>query len=80
MPRRPLLTVLAAALAACSTLPPVTAQAVGRLVDVRIVDRETGETLTPIQHDGAWWIAGRPGARYGVTLLSRSPQRLLSVV
>ena len=80
MPRRPMLAVFAAALAACSSLPPAAAQAVGRLVDVRIVDRETGETLTPIRHDGAWWIAGRPGARYGVTLLSRTGQRTLSVV
>ena len=69
--------LLAGSLALCATLP---AHAVGRLVDVQVVDRSTGETLAPILHKGEWWIAGRPGARYGVTLLARTPQRTLGVV
>lgn len=56
------------------------AHAVGRLVDVQVVDRGTGETLTPIRHDGEWWIAGRPGARYGVVLANRDGRRTLNVV
>lgn len=71
------LAVLAGALALCAALP---AHAVGQLVDVQVVDRSSGETLTPIYHQGAWWIAGRPGTRYGVTILSRTPQRTLNVV
>ncbi len=66
--------ILAAALA-LGTTP--TAHAVGRLVDLQIVDRATGETLTPILHDGEWWIAGRPGARYGVTLRSNGRRNLV---
>ena len=75
--RHPTLALLAGALALCATLP---AHAVGQLVDVQVVDRNTGETLTPIFHKGEWWIAGKPGARYGVTLLSRNPQRTLNVI
>jgi len=76
MPRIPL-AVLAGALALCAALP---AHAVGQLVDVQVVDRSSGETLTPIYYKGEWWIAGRPGARYGVTILSRTAQRTLNVV
>ena len=74
---RRILTALAGALALCATVP---AHAVGSLVDVQVVDRDTGQTLSPIYHKGEWWIAGRPGARYGVTLLSRNAQRTLNVV
>ena len=74
--RYPALAILAAALALGIALP---AHAVGRLVDLQIVDRATGETLTPILHDGEWWIAGRPGARYGVVLRG-TDQRTVSVL
>ena len=79
MPRRPMLVVLAAASRPAARCRPH--RAGGRHSRRRAHRRsQDGETLTPIQHHGAWWIAGRPGARYGVTLLSRSAQRLLSVV
>ena len=68
---------LAGALALCIALP---AHAVGQLIDVQVVDRNTGETLTPTYYKGEWWIAGKPGARYGVTILSRNPQRTLNVI
>ena len=56
------------------------ARAVGARIDVQIVDRDSGETLTPILHDGAWWIAGRPGARYAVLLNNAGAGRRLGVV
>jgi hypothetical protein len=74
---RKTLTILASALALCSALP---ALAVGQRVDVQIVDRTTGEIIKPILHDGEWWIAGKPGAMYGVTLLNRAGRRTLNVV
>ncbi len=76
MPFKPLAS-LAAALALAATPP---AHAVGQLIDVQVVDRTTGETLTPVRHDGEWWIAGRPGSRYGVRLTNRNGQRTLNVV
>ena len=69
--------ILIAALAACTTLP---ARAVGQLVDVQIVDRTTGEVLTPIRHGDAWWVAGRPGARYRLAITNRGGQRTLNVI
>lgn len=71
------LAILAGAFALCASLP---SHAVGTSIDVQVVDRTTGETLTPILHDGEWWIAGRPGARYGVTIVNRNGQRTLNVI
>ena len=74
---RPLVT---AALVGALVFPFTSAQAIGRLVDVQVVDRDSGETLTPIAWRGEWWIAGRPGARYAVTLVNRSGERRLGVL
>jgi len=76
MPRTLFPSIAAALVLAIA--PP--AFAVGQRLDVRIVDRSTGETLTPILHDGEWWVAGRPGARYRVVLANRDGQRTLNVV
>ena len=76
--RRALLTFVAAAAAAACTSPP--AAAVGSIVDVQIVDRARGETLTTWRHRGSTWVAGRPGDRYAVRLTNRSGGRVLVVL
>jgi hypothetical protein len=76
--RRALLTLLAAAAASACTSPP--AAAVGSLVDLAVVDRSRGETLSTWRHNGSTWIAGRPGDRYAVRLTNRSGARVLVVL
>jgi len=76
--RRALLTLLAAAAASACSSPP--AAAVGSLVDLQIVDRSRGETLSTWRHRGASYVAGRPGDRYAVRLTNRSPGRVLVVL
>ena len=76
--RRALLTLLAAAATAACTSPP--AAAVGSLVDLQIVDRGRGETLSTWRHRGSTWVAGRPGDRYAVRLSNRSGARVLVVL
>ena len=71
---KPLMTL--AAVLALTSLP---AQAVGRLADVTIVDRDTGVTLPVHYAQGEYWIAGRPGARYAIAVRNRSGQRVLAV-
>jgi len=71
----PALTAIAALLALAS-LP---AQAVGRLADVTVVDRDTGATLPVHYARGEYWVAGRPGARYAVTVHNRIGERVLAV-
>jgi hypothetical protein len=69
------LTLLAAAAAASGTQ----AQALGRLAEVSIIDRETGATLAPHYYRGEYWVAGRPGARYALAIRNQTGGRLLAV-
>ncbi|AOW14095.1 hypothetical protein LPB72_09465 [Hydrogenophaga crassostreae] len=73
-----------AALAACALLSPLfsapPAHAIGRLADVEVIDRDNGERLQVYRHQGEHWIAGRPGARYAISLHNRLPGRVLGVV
>ena len=68
------------ALAAAALFAALPAQAVGRLADINIVDRDSGETLPVIRHRGEYWVAGRPGARYAVSVRNALPGRVMSVV
>jgi hypothetical protein len=70
-------TTLATAALLAAALP---AHAVGRLADIQVVDRDSGETLTVYRHQGEHWVAGRPGARYAVSVRNATPGRVLGVV
>jgi len=52
----------------------------GRLVDMEIVNRSTGETLDIHRFRGQQYVAGNPGDRYGVRLVNRTGQRVLVVL
>ena len=51
-----------------------------RLVDVSIVNRSTGERLTPYRHGGRLYVAGTPGDRYAVELKGLRGERVLAVL
>ncbi len=70
-------TTLALAALLAATLP---ALAVGRVADIQVVDRDSGEMLTVYRHQGEHWVAGRPGARYAVSVRNATPGRVLGVV
>ena len=70
----------AAATAGALMLAGGCAHAVGGTVDVRVMDRATGETLPIYWHEGKWWVAGKPGRRYAVALTNRGGGRVLTVV
>lgn len=57
--------------------PPAQA---ARLIDVSIVNRSTGERLTPWRHEGKLYVAGSPGDRYAIELKSRHGERVLTVL
>jgi len=75
--RRALLVLglLSTALAACSG-PSL---AVGRIVDVDVIDRDTGRAFEVHHHRGRHYVAGRPGARYAIRISNRTGERLLAV-
>ena len=52
----------------------------GRLVDMEIVNRNSGETLASHPHRGQHYVAGNPGDRYAVRLSNRSNERVLVVL
>lgn len=52
----------------------------GRLLDVQIVNRDTGQVLATYRHRGHVYVAGNPGERYAVRLVNRTGGRLLAVL
>ncbi|MCC7463990.1 MAG: hypothetical protein IT480_16200 [Gammaproteobacteria bacterium] len=68
--------LLLAVMAAASAAPVL---GLGRLAEVSIIDRDTGEVLRTHPHRGEYWVAGRPGARYAIAIRNRSGERLLAV-
>ncbi len=52
----------------------------GSLVDVSVIDRDTGASLPMHRHDGKLFIAGVPGHRYSVRLNNRTSSRVLTVL
>lgn len=55
------------------------ASAVGRLADVSIVDRTSGEELSGHFYKGEYWVVGTPGARYSILIRNSLGERLLAV-
>lgn len=70
-------TLLCTALLAASIAAPATA---GSLLDLTIVDRDTGVTLPTYTDAGRLYVAGTPGHRYSVRLHNRSGSRVLAVL
>ena len=52
----------------------------GPLVDVGVVDRDTGQWLPQHPHRGDLWVAGTPGNRYSIRLTNTTGERVLVVL
>src|SRR5262249_39846641 len=50
------------------------------LVDINVVNRDTGESLRTWYHDGRLYVAGDPGTRYGLRFANHTGGRVLAVV
>ena len=74
---RALLCTALLALTACAATPSTQA---GSLVDLAVVDRDTGETLRTYAHHGKIYVAGMPGHRYSVRMNNRTSGRVLTVL
>ena len=74
LPLRALLLSIALFGSACLPL------AARPLVELDVVDRDTGEWLGETPHRGRTWIAGTPGHRYSVRLTNTSNERVLVVL
>jgi hypothetical protein len=54
--------------------------AAGNLADVQILDRSSGRALPVFESEGRWFVAGKPGNEYQVSIRNRSGGDLLAVV
>jgi hypothetical protein len=68
------------ALVGATLLSALPAMALGRLSDVRVVNRDNDEVLPFYLHQGEYWVVGEPGARYVVELQNTTRLRVLHVV
>lgn len=69
--------LLSAALLAASACFPLRARA---LVDVDVVDRDSGHWLPEYVHRGRIYVPGTPGHRYAVRLTNQTGERVLVVL
>jgi hypothetical protein len=73
-------TFLAAAFATAGLAWASNAFAGADLVDLKLVDRETGRALPVWRHRGRLFVAGEPGSRYGLRLSNHTDGRVLLVL
>ncbi len=73
---KPLRLLAAATLAALS----LSAHAVGRLAEISLLDRASGQELPVHWHQGRAYVVGKPGNEYQVVLRNKHGQDLLAVV
>jgi hypothetical protein len=73
--RAVLAMALSAGLAAATS-----AQAGPDLVDLTVVDRETGQQMQVWRHRGRLFVAGQPGARYSLRVANNTGGRVLAVM
>lgn len=52
----------------------------GNLLDLQVVDRDTGATLPTWTAQGKLYVAGKPGHRYAVRLSNRTGARVMAVL
>ncbi|MGZ3279574.1 MAG: hypothetical protein ACXWKT_15080 [Caulobacteraceae bacterium] len=72
--------VLASAIALIGFTGPARAQDALDLVDLKVVDRETGQALPLWRHDGRLFVAGEQGARYSLRVTNHTGGRVLVVL
>lgn len=77
---RPALLALALAASACPAPAPAHGPAQRPLVELAVVDRDTGRLLPEYRHRGDDWIAGTPGHAYSVRLANTTGERVLVVL
>jgi len=69
-----LLPLFAASLLSCGSLHA------GALLELSLVDRDTGATLSPLTRDGKLYVVGIPGHRYSVHMSNRTGERVMAVL
>ena len=72
--------ILFTAVVAATAVASMNAAAIGRLADVTVIDRSTGETLPVHFYNGEYWVAGTPGSNYSVAVANGTGHRMMAVM
>jgi hypothetical protein len=72
--------VLFSAVFAATAAVSLNAAAIGRLADVTVIDRSTGQTLPVHYFKGEYWVAGTPGAKYSIAVANAAGSRMMAVM
>ena len=72
--------ILAGGLAIGLAVLTAQAQAVGNLIDVGVYDRAENRTLPVYFHGGRYYVVGKPGNEYQVTIRNRQSDDVMTVV
>lgn len=72
--------ILAMAVSAIGLAGAASVQAAADLVDLQVVDRETGQPARVWRHGGRLFVAGQPGARYSLRVTNHTEGRVLVVM
>ena len=72
--------ILAGGLAIGLAVLTTQAQAVGNLIDVAVYDRAENRTLPVYFHGGRYYVVGKPGNEYQVTIRNRQSDDVMTVV
>ena len=73
-------TLLASLLALASLLPLTACARQASLVDVQVLNQDTGGLLPLLPHAGRDYIEGQPGHRFAVVLQNQTAERVLAVL
>jgi hypothetical protein len=73
-----LIGLIAAVTTALISTPAFAAH--GTLVDIDVIDRDTGSAMPLFDARGKSFVAGEPGHRYSINLTNRSGERVLAVL
>jgi hypothetical protein len=80
LPRRAMLAVALAAVAAAGPSGIARADVGADLVDFQVVDRQSGQPLQTWRHGGRLFVAGQPGGRYSLRVTNHTAGRVLVVM
>src|SRR5689334_7651220 len=72
-------TALVFGLMALAGPAPALGPAQNNPVDLKVINRDTGEVLRTWYRDGRLYVAGEPGTRYGLRLSNQTGGRVLVV-
>jgi hypothetical protein len=65
---------------ASSAMAMPVASSIGRLAEISVADRNSGQVLPVYRFRGEYWVAGTPGSKYSVAVRNNMGERMMAVM